>query len=113
MRSIVLATLFNIALLNSYAGNGPGKAVEEKGSQKIQVVDFSNLESLAGASIYIEELDKTVYADFDGFVGLDGIPEGEYHISVQLISYEKVEIENFEVGTKAGITKLRLKSTIL
>ncbi len=113
MRKALSIILFSSILTTATAGNGVEDGTEENRSQKIQVVDHSNLESLAGASIYIRELDKTIYADFDGFVNLNGIPKGEYSISVQLISYDRIEIEHFEIGNKAGITKLRLKSTTL
>lgn len=113
MRKGLFVILFSFLFTGAMAGNGSNGPVEGKSSQKIQVVDHSNLESLAGASIYIKELDKTVFADFDGYVNLDGIPEGEYNLTVQLISYDEKEISDFQIGGKSGITKLRLKPTSL
>lgn len=97
-------------LSSAFAGNGSDEPVEKKRTQQVQIVDYANLESLAGASLYIHELDKTIYADFDGFVRLDGVPMGKYHITVNLISYDPIDINDFQVSSKKGITKFRLKS---
>jgi len=109
--------LFTIALSSAFtaaiAGGGKNGPVDGKSPQKIQVLDYANLESLAGASIHIEELDKTVYSDFDGYVSLEEIPAGDYHITIKLISYDQIEVSSFHIGQNEGLTKLRLKSVSL
>ena len=113
MRKAVFAIIFSTTFSAAIAGSGSNGPVDGKSAQKIQVLDYSNLESLAGAAIHIRELDKTIYADFDGYVSLEGIPAGDYTLSVQLISYDRIDVADFHVGNNEGLTKLRLKSVSL
>jgi len=113
MRKILFTIALSSAFSAATAGSGANGPVDGKSAQKIQVLDNANLESLAGASIHIKELDKTVYADFDGYVSLEEIPPGDYHISIKMISYDQVEVSDFHVGQNEVLTKLRLKSVSL
>ena len=113
MKNLSFTILFLSFFSAAFAGNGSTEPVEGETVQKIQVLDYSNLESLAGAAIHFEEIDKTIYADFDGFVSLEDIPSGDYHLIIKLVSYSQVEVSSFTVGRNQGLTKLRLKSVSL
>jgi hypothetical protein len=92
---------FGILLLisiQSFGGNPKdGNKAVNSISYAGKVLDDSNLEALTGASVRIVELDKTVYADFDGMFVFDQIPAGTYTLEVTYMSYGSYIQENVEI----------------
>ena len=104
-------SIFGLLLAMSFAQVSHGSdPVRKNMEQRLQVVDFSNLETLPGAMIKIAELDMVFYSDFDGFVNLNEIPEGDYTVEVHIPSYKVLKLEDLHIGPKAKPTKLRIKS---
>lgn len=56
------------------------------------VVDKKTGESIIGATILLESLNKGVSTDINGKFKLDGIPAGNYKLRASYISYETVEL---------------------
>lgn len=103
---IAALSLYGVAAI----GSDP---VKPSTDQKIQIVDHSNLETLPGASVYVAELDKVLFADFDGFVNLNTLPIGKYTLVVRMTSYKELRVENYEISAQEKSTKLRVKSVTL
>ncbi|MCH2213763.1 MAG: carboxypeptidase-like regulatory domain-containing protein [Flavobacteriales bacterium] len=105
----IKAIIFLMVLLPTlaFAGNGKPKSKVDKAlcAYSGQVLDKENAETLTGAMIKIVELNKSVYADFDGNFSFQDIPEGDYTIEISFLSYETKTIENFQIG--AGSRKKR------
>jgi len=60
-------------------------------------------EPLAGATIYLQELQKGTTTDFDGFYTLKNIPKGTWTVTVRMLGYqtkkEKVEFTTTNIQT--------------
>lgn len=96
-KQLVLIFLFAVSI-STFAGT-PGKANPDKGqcTYSGKVLDETNLEALTGAIIRIVELDKVVYADFEGFFSFENIPSGHYTFEVSYVSYGKLTKQNVEI----------------
>ncbi len=56
------------------------------------VVDHENNEPVAGATVYIEALNKGEVTDQNGEVLITGIPSGSYTIQIRFLGFETVTI---------------------
>jgi len=45
-------------------------------------------EPIAGATIYLQEVQKGTTTNFDGFYSLKDIPEGSYTVTVRMLGYQ-------------------------
>ena len=54
-------------------------------------------EPIAGASIYIEELQKGTTTNFDGFYKLQEVPPGNWKVTVKMLGYQTIE-QIIEIG---------------
>lgn len=87
-----------LASIQAFGGNPKdGDKIVHTISYAGKVLDDSNLEALTGASVRIVELDKTVYADFDGLFIFEEIPAGIYTLEVTYMSYGKHIQEKIEI----------------
>lgn len=95
-----MLTLSTLAFAGTEEGAEPKT---EQVSFSGKVLDDANLEALTGASIRIVELDKVVYADFEGFFSFENIPSGTYTFEVSYVSYSDVVLKDVKVEkTKAN-----------
>ncbi len=66
-------------------------------------------EPVAGATIYLEEIQKGTTTNFDGFYSLKTIPEGTYTVTVRMLGYqtkkEKVSFTSNSIETYNTILK--------
>lgn len=73
------------------------------------VVDSETGESLVGVALYIEEINKTVYTDFEGNFKVSNIAEGEYNIKSNYISYNNNSLRKVNVKANNNTIKMVLK----
>jgi len=83
----------------AFAGDSEKKSTTEKSTCSYTgvVLDAQNAEALSGATIKVVELDREVFADFDGNFTLENIPEGTYTLEISFVSYETKIVEEFEI----------------
>lgn len=87
-----LVLVFSLALhTTAFTGNPVSHSIVGK------VLDETNLEGLTGASVRIVELDKKVYASFDGSFEMENVPDGKYTIEVRCVSYAHMVFNAVEV----------------
>ncbi|TVZ27844.1 iron complex outermembrane receptor protein [Gillisia sp. Hel_I_86] len=92
MKYLTLSALLLLSL-SAFSQSGSGLKGEIKNELN---------EPLAGATIYLQELQKGTTTDFDGFYTLKNIPKGTWTVTVRMLGYqtkkEKVEFttDNFQ-----------------
>lgn len=86
-----MSVLILLMGVSAFAGNPAPHSITGK------VLDENNLEGLTGASVRIAELDRVVYASFDGSFKLDNIPDGTYTLEVRCVSYERMVFSSVDV----------------
>ncbi len=57
----------------------------------LEIKVLTEKEALPGASVYIKSLEKGAITDFDGIARIEGIPKGEYIVTVSFVGYEEIE----------------------
>lgn len=100
MKKLIPFALSLFIALAASAGDSDKKSKTEKRtcSYTGAVLDAENAEALTGATIKIVELDREVFADFDGNFTLENIPEGTYTLEISFVSYDTKIIEGFEIS---------------
>lgn len=83
---------------------GPGSPVPSTFSG---IVRDESGAPLAGASVYVQKLKKTVVTDKDGEFTLKNVPDGEYEVTISYIGFEpyrtKVSVNNHEAWLNADL----------
>ena len=75
-----------------------------------RIIDESSGETLAGVTVSLGGVDRTVYTDFDGNFEFEGITPGEYILKTRLISYKECSFKvNAELKKKNRVD-LKLES---
>lgn len=99
MKKVFPFLLFCLITATSFAGDSEKKSKSERSicSYTGVVLDAENAEALTGATIKVVELDREVFADFDGNFTLENIPEGTYTLEISFVSYDTKIIEGFEI----------------
>lgn len=98
-----LVFVFSLAIHTAaFSGNPVSHSIVGK------VLDVNNLEGLTGASVRIVELDKKVYASFDGSFEMNEVPDGRYTMEVRCVSYKHMTIEAVEVKEGKIYKKIHL-----
>ncbi|MEM9050651.1 MAG: carboxypeptidase-like regulatory domain-containing protein [Bacteroidota bacterium] len=99
MKIKVIVLLVGLIPAIAFAGDGKPKSKVERTlcTYSGQVLDKENAETLTGAMIKIVELDRAVYADFDGNFSFQDIPEGDYTIEISFLSYQTKTVKNFQI----------------
>jgi hypothetical protein len=97
-----VAILFICSFASSYAsipadGDQPGSVVSGK------VIDKNTGESLAGATVIIDNGAIKTYTDLEGNFNISNLSPGKHNIKVVYISYQIVELN--DIQTIAGNTK--------
>ena len=72
------------------------------------VIEDMTGEPIPGASVYFQEIDQTIYTDFDGNFALEDLKPGEYNIEVSFISFEKMEIRKYSILKDSTSLMVRL-----
>lgn len=88
--SLIAAVLFSITV--SYAANEKAPAPKTT-TISGQVVDHITGEALAGVKVLVNDLNQTVYTDFDGNFEISNVVPGTYKINTSLISYNESTVE--------------------
>ena len=88
--SLIAAILFSITV--SFAANEKVPAPKTT-TISGQVVDHITGEALAGVKVKLNDLNQTVYTDFDGNFEISNVVPGTYKISSSLISYNETTVE--------------------
>jgi hypothetical protein len=87
-----------------YASDGnPGKSAKCRFEGR--VFDAENAEGLAGARVYIKELNREAYADFNGAFVFDELPKGDYTLEISMVSYGEKVIKNMSLSTENEETR--------
>ncbi len=68
----------------------------QNGSIGGKVLDKKDGEALFNAAVSVNT-QKGTYTDFDGFYSIQGLPPGEYSVTVQLIGYQKTTVSKVVV----------------
>ncbi|MCT4613282.1 MAG: carboxypeptidase-like regulatory domain-containing protein [Marinifilaceae bacterium] len=73
-----------------------------------KVIDNETGESLTGVAIYIKELNKKVYTDFNGVFNFKNLKPGKYNIETDYISYKTNQIADMNLDSNSNYIKLEL-----
>ena len=87
--------LFILLILLSFAG---GRMTAQNGTIKGTVIDKKTGETLIGAGVTIETLQKAAATDYEGGYTIPNVPKGLYTLKVSSISYETLELTEVEVA---------------
>lgn len=74
----------------------PYPSSSDPGSITLHILDKESEESLAGATVYIRELDRGTTTDGEGFASFEELPAGSYTFSFRFVGYEEIT-RTFEV----------------
>lgn len=92
---ILFALLFSLVAIS---GNGDKRHKNSRThSFQGKILDESSAEALTGATVRIVELNKTVYADWNGGFDFQDIPSGSYTIEISFVSYPTKTLEGFRI----------------
>ncbi len=112
MKSLIAVILFSTFFLSLSAKDDSKTPSETRANIATSlagtVKDKSTGEYLVGAEVKIEGTNLKTLTDFDGNFVFDNIKPGTYNVSVNFISYEKVKLENFKIGSKTNMLELEL-----
>ncbi len=72
----------------------------QAGSIEGIVSDKLTGESIIGASIFLESLNKGTSSDIDGKFKLDGVPDGKYKLRVSYVAYETLELADVTIDSE-------------
>ena len=103
MQKYLLITTFLFLSLLSSAKKHHAPSFEGKVFDKV-----SNM-PIFGAKVFIKELNKSFYTDFDGNFSLKNVKEGTYHVVISFLSYQDVSRE-LTIGTNHHTAFFKLKS---
>ncbi len=84
-----------------------------------QVFDKQNKEPLAGANVFIEGANFGASTDLEGSFFILNLPPGTYTVSVQMIGYKAMQIENLRVSTNrtayidAGLNEALIEGEVI
>ncbi|MEX1120626.1 MAG: TonB-dependent receptor [Balneolales bacterium] len=70
----------------------PGNAMAQQGSISGQITDASNGETLAGASVFIPQLNRGAATNTDGEYNIQNVPSGTFELRVTYVGYETATI---------------------
>lgn len=79
--------------------------VSAQGILEGTIIDKKTKEPLIAATILVEGASKGAACDIDGKYSINGLPAGNYTVTVQYVSYSKQSIENVKIENKK--TKIR------
>ncbi len=96
MRKLLLIVL-SVLLLTPVFSTNLDEGVKATTSITGKVIDKQTGEALTGVSVKLTGLNLTVYSDFDGNFVVDNILPGKYELFVSMLTYEKMNKENFSV----------------
>ena len=104
MRKIIFSLSLILVFAGAFAGNN--KTTTLKG----QVTDKDGT-PIVGAKVYLENLQTSVYTDFDGEFNLNNVPRSENTLEISMVSYEglKAKINLSELGNEIISIQLRSK----
>ncbi len=93
-------------------------AIAKKDSEKLkstapviagQVIDNETGETLAGALVKVEGIEKCVFTDLDGQFEFLGLEPGKYKLEVSLISYNSNSLKELKLdGGEQKVLKVQL-----
>ncbi len=86
---IFLTGLFFIFIVNAISNNGKIEGT---------IIDKNTKETIIGASISIEQINKGTTTDSDGKYSIPNIPSGTYKIKVTYLSYKTVELNDLKIN---------------
>lgn len=104
-----IAAFLSFALLGNPTDPAPAEKAAPVAFTGV-VFDQGNVESLAGATIRIEELDLEVITDFDGNFTFQNVPPGIYTLHVSLVSYIEKNVEGVQISGNAVSRKFFIGS---
>ena len=99
MKNLSAIIAFVLFSYSAVAGDTDKKVKSEKAtcSYSGKVLDAENAEALTGATIRLVEIDREVFADFDGEFTFENIPAGTYTLEISFISYETKIVQDFSI----------------
>jgi hypothetical protein len=111
MKTYLLIALMFASSTAMFAGSGKGEK-ETKGTCVLsgKVLDGSNAEALPGATVTIEELGISTMADLDGLFSFQDLPEGDYTVKIEYVSYLENKAEKVTVSSSTKLKKFFLSS---
>lgn len=112
MKNIQLLSFFFMLLIpfTSVASDTKPEKVDKRVAVTGRILDFKSTEALAGARLYIHELDREVFADFDGEFTIEGIEPGTYTLSVSFLSYNEITVSNLKIENGKILNPIYLHS---
>ncbi|MGB1207347.1 MAG: TonB-dependent receptor [Chitinophagales bacterium] len=60
---------------------------------KFQILEEHDKETLIGATVYFEALEKGAVTDVDGFATVENVPFGSHEVHISFVGYEEIETE--------------------
>jgi hypothetical protein len=113
-KAIILAGGLILATITGFAGNDKKEStikVKKETAKTLikgKVVDNSTGEALPGVEVYVEDVNKQVYTDFNGNFVIENLEPGEYDLNASYISYKEME-QDVKIHSSANPTELQLK----
>lgn len=105
VKNYFIALVFVSFCFAASAGDSDKKDKSNKAicSYSGKVLDAENAEALTGATVRLVEIDREVFADFDGEFKFENIPAGTYTLEISFVSYETKIVRGFtiEEGAKS------------
>ena len=107
IKSLAIVCLSGIITLNIQAGEKEKPAANSVSiTLSGQVIDKESGEALTGVAIVMENSDKVVYSDFEGYFSFVNVTPGEYKLKAMYVSYED---EEKMIKSNAGSKSLNVK----